>query len=318
VQTPRFCFSDPIGLRGVKIRSLASWINAWTPNAPVVAIILATNLIASVLAALLAALALHGYARLRRSTLGAACLWTAFSASCLVLVAVVEPQLEGIGQSAFHFAMACTTFCPVMAVLGAKRPQSRGWQWIVLSLWIVLVWPAAQAVLLPAGVQLELFVAWKLFLWGLIAIGLANYLPTTNWRAAILLALGQVLLLRDFLGLPATESPVVSDLVAVLSLLSAAGLVFQRSDARTTGESNHSSLDASTSRWIRFRDMFGAFWALRILGRVNQAAEFRAWPMRLSWHGFVTPETESPSDEQLAELQQSLDSMLRRFLEVDS
>ncbi|MGI9427059.1 MAG: hypothetical protein ACR2NM_00260 [Bythopirellula sp.] len=276
-----------------------------------------TNLIASVLAALLAALALHGYLRLRGTTLGAACLWTAFSASCLVLAAVAAPQLEGIGQSALRFALACTTFCPMMAVLGAKRPQSRGWQWIVASLWLVLVWPAAQAALLPAGVTLELFVAWKMFLWGLIAIGLVNYLPTSNWRAAILLALGQILLLRDFLGLPATDSPAVSDLVAILSLLSAAGIVLQRSAANTTRDASLSTLASPTSRWLRIRDLFGAFWALRILGRVNQAAELRDWPMRLSWHGFVPSDNAGPSDDQLAELEQTMDSMLRRFLEVD-
>ena len=301
----------------VKIRSSALWITVGSPPAPPVAIITTTHLIACVCAALLAALALHGYSRLRTTTLGAACLWAAVSASCLVLLVVIGRQLEGMNQSAFHFAMACSTFCPMMAVLGAKRPQSRGWQWIVLSLWIVLVWPAAQAVVLPAGIQLELFAAWQLFLWGLIAIGLLNYLPTPNWRAAILVALGQLLLLRDYLGLPATESPEVSELVALLSLVSAAGLVLHRSESRTMLEASPAALASQNSQWLRIRDLYGAFWALRILGRVNQAGESRAWPMRLNWHGFVVLEPAGPSDHQLAELEQTMDSMLRRFVEVD-
>lgn len=280
----------------------------------IVAITPTPTWIACVFAALLAALSLRGFTRLRATTLAAPCLWAALSASCLALGAVLEPKLGGISLSAFRFAIAATTLCPLMAVLGAKRPQDRGWQWIVLSLWVVLVWPAAQAVLLPAGIRIELFVAWKLFLWGLIGVGLLNYLPTRNWRAAILVAMGQALLLREHLWLGESLSPAWNPLVGVGCLLSAAALVAYR---RNTRNPQLSTLDSFSNQWQNFRDAYGAFWALRILGRVNHAAELRDWPLRLHWSGFETLEDGQPTEEQLAELEQTLVTLLRRFVAVD-
>ena len=262
-----------------------------------------------------AAFAVQGYRRLRATTLAAPCLWTALSAVCLAVGAVVDDRLGGISLSATRFAIGTTTLCPLMAVLGAKRPQDRGWQWIVLSLWVVLVWPAAQALALPVGVKLELFIAWKIFLWGLIALGLLNYLPTVHWRAAILVALGQALLLRDYLGLSPTDSIAVSDLVATLSFLSAAALVANTRDEATPSATGLSPLTSLTSSWLRFRNAYGAFWALRVLGRINQSAEQRDWSLRLEWSGFAQTDDQPPTDAQLAEVEQSLESMLRRFVD---
>ncbi|MEM8946058.1 MAG: hypothetical protein AAGD11_12850 [Planctomycetota bacterium] len=260
-----------------------------------------------------ATFALQGYRRLRGTTLTAPCLWVAASATCLAAGAILEHRLEGISLSATRFAVATTTLCPLMAVLGAKRPQDRGWQWVVLTLWIILVWPAAQAVALPAGVRVDLFVAWKIFLWGLIAIGLLNYLPTIHWRATILVSLGQILLLRDHLGLSAAESTAVSDLVATLSFLSAAALVH---NSGTPKVALNSDLSPITSKWLDFRNHYGAFWALRTLGQLNHTAELRDWPVQLDWSGFLTIDDHHPTDEQLAEINQSIDSMLRRFVEL--
>ncbi len=286
----------------------------WLPNTTVVAITPPPNTIACVFAALLAAMALRGFVRLRATTLAAPCLWAALSATCLAVGALLEPKLDGISLSAFRFAIAATTLCPLMAVLGAKRPQDRGWQWVVLSLWIVLVWPAAQAVLLPAGIRVELFAAWKLFLWCLIGVGLLNYLPTQNWRAAILVAVGQVLFLREHLWLGASRSPEWDPLVGLGCLLSAAALVAY---PRNTLEAQQTTLDSLTVRWLSFRNSYGAFWALRILGRVNHAAELRDWPMRLHWSGFEMLEDRQPTEEQLAELEQTLATLLRRFVAID-
>ena len=274
----------------------------------VVAIIPYHPWVACGFASLLAALLLRGFVRCRATTLAAPCLWAALSALCLGVGALVETQLDGIGLSAFRFAIAATTLCPSMAVLGAKRPQDRGWLWIVLSLWLVLVWPAAQAVLLPAGTRIELFVAWKLFLWGLIGVGLLNYLPTRNWRAAILVATGQILLLREHLWLGESLSSEWNQLVGIGCLLSAAALVSTHRQTVTN------ALDTQTNRWLSFRDSYGAFWALRILGMTNQTAELRDWPLRLHWSGFETRTNQQPTEAQLAELEQTLSTLLRRFV----
>ena len=68
-----------------------------------------------------------------------------------------------------------------------------------------------------------------------------------------------------------------------------------------------------TARWQYFRDAFGAFWAMRILGQINKNAEARNWPMRLHWSGFATKD-EQPTEKHLAELEQQLATLLRRFV----
>ena len=65
--------------------------------------------------------------------------------------------------------------------------------------------------------------------------------------------------------------------------------------------------------WLQFRDAYGAFWALRILGRVNETAELQQWPMRLEWQGFATTDDASPTELQLAEVEQCFETLLRRF-----
>ncbi len=44
-----------------------------------------------------------------------------------------------------RYLVAITTFLPGMAVLGAKRPQHWGWQFIVATLWVTLAWPALES-----------------------------------------------------------------------------------------------------------------------------------------------------------------------------
>lgn len=125
----------------------------------------ALNLFAGGLAVLLQLIALYGAKKVLGTTLMVPCLWVATAASCLLLLAFAEIQFaDGIALSAMHFAVAASTLCPTIAVLGAKRPQDRGWQWVVASLWLVVVWPAAQALANPAGPNFEIFAPWKIFI----------------------------------------------------------------------------------------------------------------------------------------------------------
>ncbi len=43
-----------------------------------------------------------------------------------------------------RYIAAMSTFSPIMALLGAKRPQDRGWQFIVATLWAILSLPACE------------------------------------------------------------------------------------------------------------------------------------------------------------------------------
>ena len=287
------------------------------PLVTVVAVTEPPRWVALGMGALLAVLLVRGFWQIRGTTLTAPCLWVLTAVAGLAIAAAIgvesDPESPQINLSALRFATATLTFCPLMAVLGAKRPQDGGWQWVVLTLWIVVIWPAVQAVLLPQGVRLELFVAWKLFLVGLIALGLMNYLPTRHAWSALLVAAGQFVLLDEFVS-NFQWLPPEWILPVGLGCLTWAAVLASRTHAN---DCSTTQLESSTARWRKFRDAFGAFWALRILGQINQNAEVRNWPMRLGWSGFASEDAQQdsqPTEEQLAELEQQMTTLLRRFV----
>ncbi len=274
-------------------------------------------------AALLALFLIYLLRQSLGTTLFAPCVWALVSTASLALDAIVE-SLPGnsehaIGLSTLRFAAAASSLCPLMAVLGAKRPQHRGWQWVVLTLWLVVVWPAAQAVLIPTGFRLDLFVVWKLFLVGLVGVGLLNYLPTRNWPSACFVTAGQIVLLDNFLWSWNLVNPQWVIAVGLSCFLAAAILVWARKPKKQPQDGSESplSLTEFNQRWLNFRDTFGALWALRILARLNQTAKVFHWPMRLDWSGFVLSEVskdKEPTAAQLSELEQALSTLLRRFV----
>ena len=282
----------------------------------------AATVVGAALAVALAGLLMRCLVRVRRTTLNAPCLWT-LTAVALITASALTGKLAGSSNSVIlievlRFAAAATTFCPLMAVLGAKRPQHLGWQWVVVTMWIVLVWPAAQAALRPAGMRIELFFAWKAFLVGLIALGLLNYIPTKFWLSAVLVSVGQTLLFADFLWV---DNPIPAEWqwIAALACFCAATLIAtaQREGAANTHNSVDHNLAAFDRQWRDFRDAYGAFWALRILDRINHTSELRDWSVRLTWTGFAAVEQEKdphPNSTQLAEIQQTMATLLRRFL----
>src|SRR5262245_4046075 len=107
------------------------------------------------LAAALGLGALLGLLRSRRklagTTLIAPWCWAMFS---LAVVAGSETicRSQSVAPSTawlshIRYLAATTTFCPFMALLGAKRPQNRAWQFIVLALLTVLALPAVEGLL---------------------------------------------------------------------------------------------------------------------------------------------------------------------------
>ncbi|QDT00487.1 hypothetical protein [Adhaeretor mobilis] len=285
-----------------------------------------------IIASAIALLLLYGTRRAAGTTLAAPLLWGALSASVLGLVELTLYSLEGIsplGQSALRYLAAAGTFCPLMAVLGAKRPQDRGWQWIVLSLWVVLAIPAIQSLLTGAGSQLELPGIWKGFLGILIVMGLLNYLPTRHWMAALPFACGQCLLLAEYLapgrlsGKP-LEGGLQPTTWSYLLILAAAVIVWLQSLKERSLQIEEvpqaEMLAAQLRRWLKFRDGWGAFWTARLMARVNQTAEIQNWPVRLWPSGFKAVDESQPvevTEELAASIKKTLDALLWRFERVE-
>jgi hypothetical protein len=233
------------------------------------------------------------------------------------LLAVRSPMESHLSASLLRYGAAAGTFCPMMAVLGAKRPQDRGWQWVVAALWVTLLVPAGQALAAPAGQRLELFAAWRFMVWGLIVVGLLNYIPTRNAVAALLAAMGQACFFASYVvdAAPGKAPQRVAVGLALMLVAIVVVLRFRALPERRVVEAKD-SLAPFDARWRSFRDAWGAFWALRIQNRVNESAGLGRWPVRLEWHGFAPSERGDgveAHDFVASQIEQTLDSLLRRF-----
>lgn len=216
-------------------------------------------------------------------------------------------------ETAVVFAAAATSFCPLMSLLGAKRPQDRGWHFIVLSLWVILVLPVAESLVLRHGQMPDLRGARSWFMLILIGLGVANSLLTRFWFPAILFAAGQVLMLANSLPMIrelVDESPTILG----FSCCSAACIVATQIAYRNRQAS--SSLDVV---WRDFRDAFGLLWGLRVAEQINIAARAGHWPLTLRWRGFSDLhgeplELSSLPEETRKPLRQVVENLLRRFV----
>ena len=285
--------------------------------------------LAAGLSAASAGVAYFGFRRLRDTTLAAPAVWGVIAAAGVggveLLVALGLAGDGTLALSLWRYAAAVGTCMPIAAVLGAKRPQDRGWQWVVVALWMVLLVPAAQAALAPAGHRLELFAAWKLLLAALMAMGLLNYLPTRHWLAALLATAGQACLVWEYLFDAADVRQAVrvalGQALLLLALAVAAAGSRRRRTPRSSPQPLAGAMEPLNYRWLNFRDDWGAFWALRVMQRINQSAELGDWPVRLDWSGFQPLDkgeiaAASPpilDQQRLAKIEQTLDAVLRRF-----
>lgn len=225
-------------------------------------------------------------------------------------VVLAVSQADTVTADAWRFAVGVGAFCPLMSLIGAKRPQDRAWHFIVLSLWGMLALPALEGLVLRPGQPLAIIDARAWFLIGLIGLNVLVLLPTRRWLAALLVGAGQTWLLWSYL--PWVEGETSAARVAAACLLWVLALVVVALQRPRVG------LAPLDLLWLDFRDAFGALWAARVLERVNAAAVMYHWPFRLGWSGFhaadnpLLPAEITP--EQAGEVRQTLVNLLRRFV----
>jgi len=252
---------------------------------------------------------------LRDTTLTASWFWLLASLALLAVVELLAGDSSGSGVilRPLRFAAACTTFCPLIALLGAKRPQDRSWHLVVGTLWIVLALPVGETILLRPGQPLDIhgLRAWFLIL--LILLGLANSCPTRFWPASLLFGSGQALLISEFMPYAQALNGLVGQRATTYGL----GLIVGALATALILDAGRRKPPSLDRLWLDFRDRFGLFWGLRIVERVNAAAQLNGLPIRLGWHGFRTT-----NGSELAELppaaaralRQNLENLLRRFV----
>lgn len=293
---------------------------------PPVASLTSTTVVTITLTAAVALL-LWQLPRVRGSTFTAPVAW---AAAALLSYVLLEATLLGPGEawrpftvSAMRYVAAVGTLCPLVAILGAKRPQDRAWQWIVASLWVILALPALQGLARPVGDHFALAGAWKWFVALLLVVSWLVYAPTRYWHAAMLAVAGQAVLLWPALaGGNVSQGTQLAAIGATLLLaaLAAALVVARRPRALRVDDASYAEiLSQPLRRWLAFRDQWGALWALRVMARVNQTAEIQHWPVRLRMSGFDDSGSrqgqETPADGPALRdrVNGALDGILRRF-----
>ena len=253
---------------------------------------------------------------LRGTTLMTAWWWAALStvaiSSCEAVIGWSFDSQPQTWHESIRFAAAITIFCPVMAQIGAKRPQDKGWQLIVVSLWAILALPAARHVAFEGELPFEVHGAWQWFLAILIVVSLANALPTRFFPSSLFLCAAEVTLLAAFLPLPLTHGGCAGGLIGLSLAVVAIALV-------ALGFPPRRSVSRADDRiWLDFRDSFGTLWSLRVAERINAAAEMYDWKVTLTWNGFRInrPDEESLEipPEVAKTLRKTTRGLLRRFV----
>lgn len=261
--------------------------------------------------------------QLRSTTLLAALFWAGV-AWCFLGIRFLLP-LEP--QAYLHYVSGVLIVVPVLAALGAKRPQNGAWQFIVLTLVGVLLLPVLQG---WAYGDLVPHVH-PLFRWLVIAhivLGVGNYIVTRHWLSAVMFGCGaaRIEISQRSNIWTAWDDGVFEALVSFTIALVCAWLVSRRAAKRGLGLQR---------LWLDFRDAYGAVWALRVAERLNAAAKQHGWPVEFTWGGILVVDREQkpaelsqpnapawPSDAALDSLdpevrhrvERELRSMLRRFV----
>ena len=254
--------------------------------------------------------------RLAGTTLVAPATWMLFALVVLSLTFLAETVMQPTpsASAAIRYLAGTCTLCPLMAVLGAKRPQNTGWQFIVGTLWLVLILPVGEMFILWTGGAMDVGSMRSWFLLILLLVGVTNYLLTRFAIVALLGTVGQSLLLLPHLPGQVTWEP--HFVVGATLIVSACCLLcWSTQRTRTGGKWN--------LVWIEFRDWFGLVWGLRVMERINEAARLCEWERELTWFGFEENDSqeESPDREQVEsmdqkqiEVERTMRTTLRRFV----
>ena len=254
------------------------------------------------------------FRRLRHTTLVAPWCWSllaVWSAGSVevVLGVAAEWGLATEGRP-LRFLAASTTLLPIISLLGAKRPQHRAWQFVVLALWVVLTLPAARALVLTHRNMLEIDVARGWLLWIVILVGTLNYAPTRFAASAMLLGLSQACFFAEQLPLVHLALGTAGSLLGMTLALFALALP-------ALGIPPGRYVQRSADRlWLSFRDMFGVLWGLRLAERINASSTRYDWGTTITWSGLrplaTTADAQTPqSTDALCE---ELKSLMLRFV----
>jgi len=254
--------------------------------------------------------------RVRDSTLVGPWIWSiAFFATLSLMLMfglASEPSISA------RYAMTCLSFCPAVALLGAKRPQHQMWHFVVATFAGMMVLPSFEVLILQPGQALEVQDLRGWFLWAIVLGCWINRWGTRQFLAGTLFFAAQVLALAPVLPLWKSSANYWPAAIGLWTLAAIAEALL----SRPRGHIVH-RWDAL---WLDFRDRFGVVWAARVRERVNTVAQSQDWNLELGWQGFRPISIEDPNAATEAEIWNTdraqklvivFANVLRRFLSPD-
>lgn len=253
----------------------------------------------------------------RGTTLLAGWAWALAALVAWTLVWIFDVLAGSVGEGTadqLWYLVAVLGICPLVAILGARRPICRAWPWFVLCpLVLVLSWPALLD--WPAtsrGRLLELEEPAILGYFLVLVMGAGNYLGTRHAGKALCVAIALTLLVAPLtIGFPEQRlaRETARGLATVCLGAAAAIALFRRSRGEPANRFDR--------LWHDFRNDYGIVWAKRIQDRVNMEAEKEGWSVRLTSHGFdpegIAEPRLSPAETD-ARIEHTLRWLLRRFV----
>lgn len=201
-------------------------------------------------------------------------------------------------EALFTHLAFLATLSALVSVLGARRPGEQAWA-LLCGIFIGIgLLPLLEGMALSRRFdildRLRLDSPWTYFLALVIFAGVSNYIPTRQFKSAVLLLAGlacHIALIWKPLGRAEWRGPWWCMLPWCMALAILLAGMRRKKWAETPADAFH-------SLWLPFRDAWGAAWALRVLERFNQAAAKNAWPARLHWFGLYSAEGSTEADFQ--------------------
>jgi hypothetical protein len=273
-----------------------------------------------------------GAFRARGTTAGPAAWWAGGAALAFAVESAVRASgglTDPASQASARLAVAAFSLCPIMSLLGAKRPQHGVWQFIVASLAGIIALPAASAALVRPGSPPDVHALQRWFMLALVLVAAMNFAATRHGVAALVVAVGQLILIRQFMPFVdslkqqgAALDAVAAWLVATGAIVAAAQSWLWPAQQRVVGSELASrrgggaDLAAFDAAYLALRETLGAAWTLRIAERFNAVAESRGWPCRLRFDGLHVGG--DPDDrEWRGDALRTGRALLRRFVSTD-
>lgn len=202
-----------------------------------------------------------------------------------------------------RYVSLALTICAGVAVLGARRPGVTAWNFVVLSLFGVMLLPVAQEFLL--GKQpMHWMVA--LFLISGLCIFFLNYFPTCFLFADVVFLAAS--LYESWLLITGT-TPFLAPSPGIIGMGLVPWLAFLGHQQAPISEVEFDRV------WLDFRNRYGVLWGQRMREQFNRVAANSGWLAQLYWQGLYLFASENiPDEETQKEMVRVLRALLKRFL----